>query len=367
MKVPEDKCHMVLPEIEEEAEEDTKLSLTSLLLGREESDPSPMGYGRRGPAASGAAWRNGNGGLGATPGSQRQSLAARASSLDSLSSVPCEDDEERRGSLTTARRGSRLSDIIQMQERRKAKKGRYRDKQGFTWRPFTPQDEELPVPRAPHLSHVSPAPGPLPYQSFRPVQPSPNYQPPNNQPPNQSFRPVQPPLAQPTGNSAPPVVPLPVIVTPNAPVPPATTRKQNGTGAELRPAPRTAPTPRKPSSPGGDPPAVSQTPGPPGHSPRVRAPNLSKQESSCSVQSENSFQTAASDPAVNLIPRQISESYQQAPGESAALERKTSVRALQQQQYSALLGQPGSATGPIPSTAQPKMAPGRTQSRGPRS
>ena len=42
------------------------------LSGREESDPSPMGYGRRGPAASGA-WRNGNGagGLGATPGSQR--------------------------------------------------------------------------------------------------------------------------------------------------------------------------------------------------------------------------------------------------------------------------------------------------------
>ena len=32
-RVPEDKCHMVLPEIEEEAEEETKLSLTSLLLG----------------------------------------------------------------------------------------------------------------------------------------------------------------------------------------------------------------------------------------------------------------------------------------------------------------------------------------------
>ena len=41
-----------------------------LLSGREEGAPSPMGYGRRGPAASGA-WRNGNGGLGATPGSQR--------------------------------------------------------------------------------------------------------------------------------------------------------------------------------------------------------------------------------------------------------------------------------------------------------
>ena len=36
--------------------------------GREESDPSPMGYGRRGPAAGGAAWRNGGGGAQA-PGS----------------------------------------------------------------------------------------------------------------------------------------------------------------------------------------------------------------------------------------------------------------------------------------------------------
>ena len=36
-RVPEDKCHMVLPEIEEEEEEDEghKLSLTSLLLGRQ--------------------------------------------------------------------------------------------------------------------------------------------------------------------------------------------------------------------------------------------------------------------------------------------------------------------------------------------
>merc|ERR1719348_792922 len=334
-----------------------------------------MGYGRRGPAAGGAAWRqNGGGGAQAqggvqAPGSQqRQPLALRASSLDSLSSVPCEDDEERRGSLTTARRGSRLSDIIQMQERRKAKKGRYRDKQGFTWRPFTPQDEELPVPRAPSIHVASPTPGPLPYQSFRPTQPPPNKSPtnqPTTQPPNQSFRPVQPPPA-PSGNSAPPIVPLPVVVPP---VPPTTARKQNGTGSEARPAPRTAPVSRKPSSPGEDLPAA-RTPGPPTsalHSPRARAPPLGRQDSSRSVHSENSFQTASSDPAINFIPRQISESYQQAPGETAALERKTSVRALQQQQYSALLGQPGTATGPVPSTAQPKMAPGRTQSRGPRS
>ena len=141
-------------------------------------------------------------------------------------------------------------------------------------------------------------------------------------------------------------------------------------GTETRPAPRTAPIPRKPSSPGADPPpAAPRTPGPSSaQSPRARAPPLGRQDSSRSeVHSENSFQTASSAPAINFIPRQISESYQQAPGESAALERKTSVRALQAQQYSALLGQPGTATGPVPSTAQPKMAPGRTQSRGPRS
>ena len=46
--------------------------------GREESDPSPMGYGRRGPAAGGAAWRqNGGGGAQAqggvqAPGSQQR-------------------------------------------------------------------------------------------------------------------------------------------------------------------------------------------------------------------------------------------------------------------------------------------------------
>ena len=36
-RVPEDKCHMVLPEIEEEMEDEEegqKLSLTSLLLGK---------------------------------------------------------------------------------------------------------------------------------------------------------------------------------------------------------------------------------------------------------------------------------------------------------------------------------------------
>jgi len=93
MKVPEDKCHMVLPEIEEETEEEEpKLSLTSLLLessnimtniglgelrgpspsntslalGKENSSGAelslPLGYERspRPPRHNPGAWRNGH-------------------------------------------------------------------------------------------------------------------------------------------------------------------------------------------------------------------------------------------------------------------------------------------------------------------
>ena len=52
--------------------------------------------------------------------------------------------------------------------------------------------------------------------------------------------------------------------------------------------------------------------------------------------SENSYKTATSDQE-SLIPRQVSESYNKKPAnESCALERKTSVRAIQEQQYRSL-------------------------------
>jgi len=98
MKVPEDKCHMVLPEIEEEDENGQRLSLTSLLLessniitniglgdlpdnshskqnGRDSIggpdmalDRSPR-HGRHQPGV----WRNGGGGGGGTQGGQETS------------------------------------------------------------------------------------------------------------------------------------------------------------------------------------------------------------------------------------------------------------------------------------------------------
>ena len=52
--------------------------------------------------------------------------------------------------------------------------------------------------------------------------------------------------------------------------------------------------------------------------------------------SETSFKTASSDHQDNLIPKQVFECYKKASSESVALERKSSVRKLQEQQYSIL-------------------------------
>lgn len=167
--------------------------------------------------------------------------------------------------------------------------------------------------------------------------------------------------------------PLPILVpnpgppgAPGAPipVPPPTSRKHNGTSTEARvqgvssrqeevaPRPGPAPAPTLASKPTQAREMVASLASPPGRS-RGGHPRLTREDSTRSNHSENSYQTASSDPQINLIPRQISESYQQLPaGESAALERKSSVRALQAAQYSALLGQQ-SAPGP---NGQPKAA-----------
>merc|ERR1719336_984538 len=76
MKVPEDKCHMVLPEIEEEDMNGQRLSLTSLLLGRDSIGGVEMALDRspRHPRHHPGAWRNGGGGAG--QGSIRELSAA---------------------------------------------------------------------------------------------------------------------------------------------------------------------------------------------------------------------------------------------------------------------------------------------------
>lgn len=161
------------------------------------------------------------------------------SSLDSI--VPSEEEDlERRGS-----RGPRLSDLLQIQERRK-KKQRYKDKQGFTWRPFVP-DEELPTPRPP-----------------------------------------QPHL------------------------------RSNG---DISKPPTTSDVPLIRQRPGGD---VSL---------QFVATDVGQQEKENN--SENSYKTAHSDQE-SFIPKQVSDSYKKPSNETCALERKSSVRAIQEHQYRSL-------------------------------
>jgi len=198
-------------------------------------------------------------------------------SLDSV--APSDEEElERRGSIPffSNRRGSRLSDIIQMQEKKKKPK-RYKDKQGFTWRPLI-HDEELPVPRAPH-PHIDKK------QDLQQI--------PSN------------------SNSLPQL-------------------KPNG-DLKTTSRPKIEPPPRKHSRPVEETSIFISEPLDP--DPPIRDPDTCSLKSN---RSENSFKTASSDPQINFIPRQVSDSYKLVPQESAALERKSSVRALQQQQYSAL-------------------------------
>merc|ERR1719244_765964 len=216
---------------QEEIEDDDqqKLSLTSLLLesantfvnvgmprGRE-PETSPLGYDRspRQPRVNPGARRNGN-----PAGSSRTDMLAveeLQGSLDSMAPGEEEElaleearrgsnDDSRRGSLNilTNRRGSRLSDIILMQERRKKNRGRFKDKQGFTWRPFIAADEELPIPRAPHPHIDIPQPQPQPSPSINsqdsrinipesePTQPTPQLKT-KNPSPRQPSWPMRPP------------------------------------------------------------------------------------------------------------------------------------------------------------------------------
>merc|ERR1712029_769161 len=119
MKVPEDKCNMVLSGIEEEDENGHRLSLTSLLAGRDSIGGADMAYYDRSPRylrSGPGLWRNG-GGVGHNPsvspgqGSTRDLYGDRLkSSLDSI--VPSgEEDIDRRGSLPATPRGQRMTDL----------------------------------------------------------------------------------------------------------------------------------------------------------------------------------------------------------------------------------------------------------------
>lgn len=185
--------------------------------------------------------------------------------------------EERRGSLPflAARRGSKLQDLLKynQEKRRRGRDKPYRDKQGFVWRRMVP-DEELPVPRAPqpHLPSQLPPPRPA-SQHPPPHQPNIKY---ISQIPSIDVEYMDP---QDSGDS------------------------------------RTLP--RDGSLP---PEAVARTP---------RDPDTCSLRS---VRSENSFQTCSSEPQLNLVPRQVADTYDDRSSNEERKPPSSALRMLKQQQ-----------------------------------
>jgi len=362
MKVPEDKCHMVLPEIEEEeeeVEEGQKLSLTSLLLDGEAEYNlgSPLSYDRGGqaqrvrggPAAPPGAWRNG-------AGSCRDTLMTERRGSESE-----EEEDERRGSIPfiSSRRGSKLQDILKynQEKRKKPRDKRYRDKQGFVWRRFVAEDDELPVSRAPHPK-LPPAPSPARTAS-----------PPGSPASNRGRLPGEPAAARtpflqssPAATGAARLDYLDEAAGINSISQPGQHQPQqqqhqhiprakllHPLSSQIEKVPSIDLEYLEPDDPTGGGSGVVETmilPPPPPLSARETSlpPDFSanftavdpETASLRSNRSEQSFQTCSSEPQLNLVPRQVSDTYS-APNERGAHERKASVRALKQQ-YSASNG-----------------------------
>jgi len=228
-----------------------------------------------------------------------------------------DSNQSERGSLGLSnRRGSRLQDIIQIQERRK-KKAKYKDKQGFTWRPFIAADEVLPIPRVPH-PHIELVNIP---QFEQPELCSVSAQ-----------QEIVPKVTTFNQNTTSPISPAspntrPTVKPANGDIvraPPRTLARQK--------AVTNSPTQQVISK-------TASTMSPKSPTAKLRSTGISQDSETGSVKSihsENSFQTASSDVQVNYIPKQIKDNYKTVPPGSAALERKSSVRAIQQQQYNAL-------------------------------
>merc|ERR1719402_193104 len=318
MKVPEDKCHMVLPEIEEEEEEGPKLSLTSLLLGKEGgsdyTSPNPLSYDRS-PATGSrpiqpGAWRNGH-----PAGSWRDLLNSRRVSESE------EDEEERRGSLpyNSSRRGSKIQDFLKYNQEKKRRKDKwFKDKQGFVWRRMVQPEEYVPISRTPQPHLQRPALSHLQPGQVDPPDPS------NHQNPQQSQH-------------------LAIKRLQMEKIESIDTDEPDETGGSgdsyCRPAGlRGGPVPRHPGPRDGSLPELplavfADTTTAAGQAvPTHRDPDTCSLHS---IRSENSFKTCSSEPQLNLVPRQVSDTYNNAPSERSAQERKASFRALKQQ-YSIL-------------------------------
>jgi len=264
MIIPADKQNMVLPEIDEGNENGSKetLDLTSLLLESsnivtglglgemgKEIAANPLVYGTPEVPNEGQAMSRNCQPAGIRRGPVNDSQpSANHPPLPSLLAPSFnqsfdKDSEDDAASLSD-RRPSKLSNILNFQERKvKKKDGRYRDKQGFVWRRMEPQLEQLPHQRPPHITLQSSTPN-----------------------------------------------------TPSSPSTPITTTSIPSIDPNEREARTSNNLVRQPSLPQGS------------HSPQQTPKNPDESYSPQSVRSDTSFKTCPSEPSSSSVPRKVSDS-----------------------------------------------------------
>ncbi|XP_040577897.1 bestrophin-2a isoform X3 [Lepeophtheirus salmonis] len=187
MIIPESKQHMVLPEIEEEDDNDkrqSRLSLTSLLLESTSQLVTSTGLGIANSVQTSVNRKRSIGDLGSSqvfhPGAWRNgghlsknnntTTTRRAELLGidsndyevpvrrtSYESVNLSEDNDYDARYSSKRRSSRISNSSGFEKKKNLSVGgnnssrRKKTKQGFVWRRMVHDTEDLPKPRTPHL------------------------------------------------------------------------------------------------------------------------------------------------------------------------------------------------------------------------
>jgi len=231
--------------------------------------------------------------------------------------------------------------LFKCRREKKQKRAKFKDKQGFTWTPFITADEELPMPRVP-CPHIKPINHPdeeapkvcnISSQQETPIMSKPS-----------TTRSQEPPPTSTSLPSSPQIIHNPKPLNGDIVRPPPRTLHRQQLKSPVLPVAR-SPMARLKS----------------GQLPRSRTKD-SETGSFQSIHSDNSFQTASSDVPVNFIPKQIKDNYKTVPPGTAALERKSSVLALQQQQYNALSAELEGANKAVHAQMQPSTG-NKTQSK----
>lgn len=306
-------------------------------------------------------------------------LPAFSGSFDRDSFTHSEDEDSSRHGSLSERRPSRLSQLLLMQEKKRKQK-KYRDKQGFVWRRMIP--DELPTFRVPNLTlpnHTQEHPqdqqdqkSPAGHENLDPPRGYHNQEPPGDQKNQECLGSQQNQGAQnldcsgahdnhtplggqqnqesngsqnqnhnslggqqnqkdSVGSPCPEPHDNPVRTEISHPIQDSTESTSFRGGTNSINSVPTCDSTNNLEEPFQTPPLVrisNQLSQSPKDSFLLGDPDDGCEDSdSCSLKSENSFQTCSSEPQLHLVPKQVSENYKNSPSDREA--RKASFKTLQ--------------------------------------